>query len=124
MKFKDANFVHTLQYNTLFTTRSRVHEHTISLSFLGIILRVLRLEVSLYKQCIRYKPVSNHFCSWGWGGGGVKSAIVEVVIGNRLFSQLRPRILPLYKIAFTSMNILSVILVDMQCMRPPEGGCV
>ena len=27
--------------------RSRIHEHTISLRFLGIILRVLRLEVSV-----------------------------------------------------------------------------
>ncbi len=38
----------------------------------GIILRVLRLEVSAYIQCVHYKPVSNHFCS---RGGGVKSEI-------------------------------------------------
>jgi hypothetical protein len=29
-------------------SRSRIHERTISLRFLGIILRVLRLEVSVY----------------------------------------------------------------------------
>ncbi len=40
---------------------------------IGIILRVSRLEVSVYIQCLQYKPVSNHFCSGGGGGGGVKS---------------------------------------------------
>jgi hypothetical protein len=38
----------------------QIHEPTISLRFLGIILRVLRLEVS--EKCLHYKPV--------WGGGG------------------------------------------------------
>ncbi len=33
-------------------SRSRIHEHTISLRFLGIILRVLRLEVSVYNVYI------------------------------------------------------------------------
>jgi hypothetical protein len=32
--------------------RSRIHERTISARFLGIILRVLRLEVSVYKVYI------------------------------------------------------------------------
>jgi hypothetical protein len=32
-------------------TRSRIHDCTILLMFLGIILRVLRLEVSVYKIC-------------------------------------------------------------------------
>ncbi len=41
--------------------RSRIHEHTILLRFLGIILRVLRLEVSVYNVS-HYKPVSNPFC--------------------------------------------------------------
>ncbi len=46
----------------------------ISLRFLGIILRVVRLEVSIYCTMfsVHYKPVSNHFCSGG--GGGVKYA--------------------------------------------------
>ncbi len=37
---------------------SRIHERTISLMFLGIILRVLRLEVSLYNVYIQtsFKP--------------------------------------------------------------------
>jgi hypothetical protein len=39
---------------------SRIHERTISLRILGISLRVLRLEVSVYNV---YKPVSNPFCS-------------------------------------------------------------
>ncbi len=47
---------------------SRIHECTFSLRFLGIILRVLRIEVSFRIQCLHYKPVSNHFCSRGQGG--------------------------------------------------------
>jgi hypothetical protein len=31
--------------------------------FLGIILRVFRLEVSKYNVYITYKPVSTHVCS-------------------------------------------------------------
>jgi hypothetical protein len=50
---------------------SRIHERTFSLRFLSIILRVLRLEVSVYNvnntnQC------QTTFAQWG-GGGGVKS---------------------------------------------------
>ncbi len=33
-------------------SRSRIHEHTISLRFPGIILRVLRLEISVYNDYI------------------------------------------------------------------------
>jgi hypothetical protein len=40
--------------------RSRIHEHTILLRFLSIILRVLRLEVSVYNVYIL-----NHICSRG-----------------------------------------------------------
>jgi hypothetical protein len=43
--------------------------NAISLRFLGIILRVLRLEISIYN--VHHKPVATHFCSRG--GGGVKS---------------------------------------------------
>ncbi len=69
-------------FNHLFW--NRIHEHTISLRFLGIILKVLRLEV--------YKPVSTHFC---WGGGG--NLLVEQQEGKllKLLSQLCPRIRPL-----------------------------
>jgi hypothetical protein len=50
-----------------------IHEHTISLRFLGIIFRVFRLAVSIYNvYCtVHYKLVSNYFFSGG--GGGVKS---------------------------------------------------
>ncbi len=49
--------------------RSRIHERTISLRFLGIILRVLRLEVSLYKVYI-----TNQFqTTFAKKGGVVKS---------------------------------------------------
>jgi hypothetical protein len=33
-------------------TRSRIHKHTVSLRFLGIILRVFRLQVSVYNVYI------------------------------------------------------------------------
>jgi hypothetical protein len=45
-----------------FESWSRIHERTISLRFLGIILRVLGLEV-FDIQCLHYKLVSKHFCS-------------------------------------------------------------
>jgi hypothetical protein len=35
-----------------YMTRNRIHERTISLRFLGIVLRVLRLEVSEYNVYI------------------------------------------------------------------------
>ncbi len=44
---------------TINITWSRIHERKISLRLLGIILRVLRLEV------LHYKPVSKHFYSRG-----------------------------------------------------------
>ncbi len=43
---------------------SRIHERTISLRFLAIILRFLRLEV--YPQCLHYKPVSSNFWQGMW----------------------------------------------------------
>ncbi len=50
-------------YLTDFRSWSQIHERTISLRFLGIILRVLRLEVSVYNIYI-----TNHFCArWGRG---------------------------------------------------------
>ncbi len=51
--------------------KSRIRERIISLRFLGIILRVLRLEVFAY---IVY--ITNQFqttFAWGGGRGGVKS---------------------------------------------------
>ncbi len=64
--------VETLRNNTyrgnpgsnppMFLTRSRIHERIVSMRLLGIILRVLRLEVSAYNVYI-----SNHFCSTGRG---------------------------------------------------------
>ncbi len=48
-------------------SRSRIHERTISLKFLGIILRVFRLEVSVYN--IYFQTT---FAQVGGGGGGRK----------------------------------------------------
>jgi hypothetical protein len=71
-----------------FLYRSRIHERTISWRILVILLRVLRLDVSV-QQCLHNKPLSNHYLPF-----------VEVTVhskeGNskRLLSQLRPRIRP------------------------------
>ncbi len=46
--------------------------------FLGIILRVSRLEVFVYNVYIT-KPVSNHLCSRAQGGGGIKIFIEGTV---------------------------------------------
>ncbi len=40
-------------YGPISLPRSRIHELTISLRFLGIILRVLKLEVSVYNVYIK-----------------------------------------------------------------------
>ncbi len=45
---------------------SRIHERTISLRFLGIILRVLRLEVSIYNVYITNQSQT----TFAEGGGG------------------------------------------------------
>ncbi len=49
-------------------TRSRIHERTISLRFLGIILRVLSLEVFVYNvyNTNQFQPT----LLGGWGGEG------------------------------------------------------
>jgi hypothetical protein len=52
-------------------SRSRIHERTVSLRCLGIILRVLKLEVSVYNGH-NYKPVSTHNLLGVRGGGWVK----------------------------------------------------
>ncbi len=35
------------------------------------------------RQCLHYKPVSNHFCSKGAGGGGVVKSVEEVTVNSR-----------------------------------------
>jgi hypothetical protein len=60
-------------YEYLTVNRSRIHEHKISLRFLGIILRFLKLEVSVYDVSI-----TNHFQTTfarGGGGGGKKKVL-------------------------------------------------
>jgi hypothetical protein len=52
-------------------TRSRIHERTISLRFLGIILSVLRLEVSVYNVYIIQTRFQTTF-AWRGGGQGEK----------------------------------------------------
>jgi hypothetical protein len=59
-------------------SRARIPERTISLRFLGIILRVLRLEVSVYNVYITIQfHLSNHFCSRGEGSKSVSRGDCE-----------------------------------------------
>ncbi len=53
-----------------FYSRNRIHERTISLRFLGIILKVLRLEVSLYNVYIT-KQFQSFFAQGVEGGKSV-----------------------------------------------------
>ena len=92
--------------------RIRIHERTITLRFLGIILRVLRLEVSVYNVYI-----TNQFQTTfaQGGGGGIKSVSrgdCEEQGGKllRLLSQLRSRIRPLEKRAMVEKILPSFIL--------------
>ncbi len=54
-------------------TKSRILESTITLRFLGIILRVLRLEVSVYNVYIQ--------TTFAQGGGG--DPLVEVTVNGK-----------------------------------------
>jgi hypothetical protein len=66
--------VRTHGYFVVFSSResrSRIHKRKISLRFLGIILRVLRLEVSIYNVQHWKAAVSSNFCSGGGGGGKI-----------------------------------------------------
>ncbi len=53
------------------TTRSRIHERAISARFLGITLRVLRLEISVYNVYIANK-FQTTCAQRGMGGGRSK----------------------------------------------------
>jgi hypothetical protein len=57
--------------------RSRIHKRTISLRFLGIILRVFRVEVSVYNAYI-----TNQFQTTFAQEGGVKS-VAEVTENSK-----------------------------------------
>ncbi len=65
-KGEGSDAIHKLSISVLCQSRSRSHERTISLRFLGIILRVLRLEVSVYNVYIT-DQFSTYFCSRGAG---------------------------------------------------------
>jgi hypothetical protein len=56
-------------------SRSRIHERTISLRFLGIIYRVLRLEVSVYNVYFanRFQPTSTQ----GWSNPLVDVTVIS-----------------------------------------------
>ena len=63
----------------LCTHWSQIHECTISLSFLGIIFRVLRLEVTVYNVYI-----TNSFKAISLGGGGAGGVpLVEVTVNTK-----------------------------------------
>ncbi len=59
--------------------RSRIHERTVTSKFLGIILRVLRLEVSAYRVYI-----TNQFQStFAQGEEGSKFCYIEVTVSRK-----------------------------------------
>ncbi len=60
-------------------SRSQIHERTISLRFLGIILRVLRLEVSVYNVYIRNQCQT----TFAQGAAGEQNLIVEVTVNSK-----------------------------------------
>ncbi len=66
--FPLGNIERNEHYHNLGQLSSRIHERTISLRFLGIILRVLRLEVSVY-----HVYITNQFQTTfaRRGGGGI-----------------------------------------------------
>jgi hypothetical protein len=57
-------------FNKAKVYRSRIHERSISLRFLGIILRVIRVEISVYN--VYFTNQFQTTFAWGWGGGGDK----------------------------------------------------
>ncbi len=61
--------------------RSQIHERTISLGFLGIILRVIRLEVSGYDVYIAHQFQTTVAQGGGWEG--VKSVSIEVIVNSK-----------------------------------------
>jgi hypothetical protein len=60
--------------------RSRIHERTISLRFLGIILRVLRLQVSAYSVYCTLQ-IQNSLNPLLLGGGGIP--LVDVTLNSK-----------------------------------------
>jgi hypothetical protein len=81
--------------------RSRIHERTILLRFSGHNLESFQ-TCGFRTQCLHYKPVSNHALLLK-GGDGVKSVSrggheYQGRKFERLLSQLRPRIRPLFLI--------------------------
>ncbi len=64
--------------NSLCVSWSWIHERTIFLRFLGIILIVLRLW-GFGIQSLHYKPVSNLSCSGGGGGSVFRGDFKEVL---------------------------------------------
>jgi hypothetical protein len=86
-------FVHCISILLIFQ-KPKINKRTILLRFLGIILRVLRLEVSVYNVYItnQFQTTFAH----GWGVKYVSGGDCEYQGGKllRLLSQLRPRIRP------------------------------
>ncbi len=66
---------------TCLECRSRIHERTISLRFLGIILRVLRLEVSAFNVYITNSLNKTTFAQSG--GGGLIYRLAEVTVNSK-----------------------------------------
>ncbi len=69
--------VHYLSAVQQYMYRSRIHEHTVSLRFL--LLRVLRLEVSVYNVYIK----SQFQTTFAQGGGRGVNLLSEVTVNSK-----------------------------------------
>jgi hypothetical protein len=95
-----------------YLSRSRINEPTVLMRFLGIILRVLRLQVSVYNVYItnQFQPAFTQ------GGRGVKSVSrgdSEYQGGKllRVLSQLRLRIRPQFNLRKGRGDLCTVVVM-------------
>ncbi len=88
----DDNFKNRCYYLTIICFKLR--KRPISVRFLGIMLRVLRLEVIVYNVYITNQFQTTSFAGGGGGGDEVKS-FVEVTVNSK---EERPRIRHQYSI--------------------------
>jgi hypothetical protein len=63
-------------------SRGRIHERNISLRYLGKILRVLRLEVSVYNVNALKTSLQPLLLKWA-GGGGEWNPLLEMTVNSK-----------------------------------------
>ncbi len=98
---------------------SQIHKHTVSLRFLGIGFRVLKLEVSVYLciHCLHFTLPTSFNPLLLKGAWGVKSVSKWIARRKtlRTFSRLRPRIRPLSVPIRTTELSMFLLSWDEEC---------